>query len=236
MTHDNVVSLAECSASETVEIYERLLRPAFRSDELLSLDEFVAAYTGEESEPSGVLLRDGKPIAAFLGEWYVDHHVLLLAYLAVDPEARGQGAGSCLIDVVVMQLQSMWPDAMVLGEVDDPRVWPGDALTGDARARLRFYERRAARLLPVRYFQPALREDMNRVHGMFLMRLDQGASAPQGDLRQFLVEYFTTCEGPGSLDDPEVAELLGAAEALDINHGLLSLSQWPRMPSPRSEP
>jgi GNAT superfamily N-acetyltransferase len=224
--------LADLSRSELVELYEQVLRPAFRSEELLGLEEVVEGYTGSDAPPNGVLMRDGRPLAVLLTEWYVDRRVLLLSYLAVSEKSRGRGIGSVLADHVAGQVRDMKPPPVALAEVDDPRVWPGDEGTGDAEARLRFYARRGARLVPVSYFQPSLRGPGQRVPGMFLIQLDGTGDVSRELLAQFLQEYFTVCEGPESLADPDVVGLLHEVDALDAHPILPQLTEWRTIPPP----
>jgi GNAT superfamily N-acetyltransferase len=207
-------------------VYARLLIPAFRSDELITLDEMRTAYTASRDDPSCVLVRMGRPIAVMLGEWYADHSVLLLAYLAVAREARGAGAGTRLVQSILPRWYADVPEALVLAEVDDPGAWPEHPDTGDPQARLRFYERHGARLLPMRYFQPSLRAGSPRVKGMFLLRLDNSPGVSSDLLTNFLTEYFTICEGPSAIQDPEVADLLSNAAAIDPNKDPWPVSRW----------
>ncbi|MDD9206930.1 hypothetical protein PU560_10695, partial [Georgenia sp. 10Sc9-8] len=65
-------------------VYRQLLVPAFRPEELISLEELQAAYGPTGSDPSIVVMAGGRPVAVMLGEWYVERHVLLLCYLSVD--------------------------------------------------------------------------------------------------------------------------------------------------------
>lgn len=235
MTTDLRISqLSDLATSQLVEVYDSVLRPAFRSEELMTRESFVGEFASAgDGAPSHVLLEGITPVGVLLTEWYVDRQVLLLAYLAVVPRTRGQGLGTMLTDHLQMQLRQMPVEPIALAEVDDPRAWPGDEATGDAEARLRFYARRGARLVPVHYFQPRLRPGTGagRVHGMLLIRLDQRSTVASGLLRQFLTDYFTACEGAGSLTDPEVVRLLHEVSALDDNAPLPPLSEWPRSPS-----
>lgn len=232
MTASSISRLADLSEAEVNDIYDRLLRRAFRPEELLDLDELVETYTAADPPPHGVLLTAGRPVAVLLSEWYVERRVLLLSYLAVAEESRGQGAGSVLADHLADWLQAAGAQPITVAEVDDPRAWPGDSATGDAEARLRFYERRGARLVPVGYFQPSLSGPGHRVPGMFLIRLDTVPETHAGLLQQFLVEYFSVCEGPGALQDPSVVGLLREVEALgDLGH-LPPLSEWRTTPTP----
>ncbi|WP_068402836.1 GNAT family N-acetyltransferase [Kribbia dieselivorans] len=230
MTSERIVSVADLSTGQATDLYDRVFRPAFRPDELLDRNAFLSAYTGAQAQHSGVLVRQGTPIAAYLTDSYVDGRVVLLTYLAVAPSARGSGAGATLAAHLRTLLGTGGLGALTLAEVDDPRVWPGDEGTGDAVARLRFYARLGARVLPLRYFQPALRSDSDRVHGMFLIRLDAGVGTAKDLVREFLVENVTANEGPAAVQDPEATALLREVDALTPDD-ILPLSQWRRLPS-----
>lgn len=228
----SIVPVAELSKPDIVNIYEQLLQPAFRADELLDFEDLVAYYTGIDAEPSSVLINHGQPIGVLLAERYVDDRLVLLTYLAVAETVRGRGTGSMLMDDLTAKMRLLGTEVITVAEVEDPRVWPGDAKTGNAQARLLFYERRGARLIPVTYFQPRLRESGHRVPGMFLIRVDHVKNFSKELLGQFLVEYFTACEGPETLEDPDTINLLREVEKLDASHALIPLYKWPSMPLP----
>jgi GNAT superfamily N-acetyltransferase len=219
-------TLQELAAEEVLEVYARLLAPTFRPAELMAPHELASMYRAGGSDPSFVLLRDGTPIAVMLGEWYADRHVLLVSYLAVASNARGQRIGSYLLKSVLPGWYAGSPEVLVVTEVDDPRSWPLQPDGIDPEARLKFYERHGARLLPMRYFQPALRADSPRVFGMFLLRLDESPTVPAGVLTKFLTEYFTVSEGIDALRDLAVVELLSNAAAIDIKRDMWQLSRW----------
>ncbi|MFC9336009.1 hypothetical protein [Arthrobacter sp. NPDC057009] len=204
--------------------------PAFRAEELIELDEMLDCYGGTEPEPSAVLVVQDEPQAVVLGEWYREHSVLLMTYLVVTAALRGTGLGSLLLESAMTRWVSGSPGALVLAEVDDPRSWPGDMATGIALDRLRFYGRHGATIIPLQYFQPALRFDSDRVPGMFLLRLDRTEHVRPGILEEFLREYFTVCEGAASLTDSAVASLLRSAAGVDMNRGLWPVNRWEEMP------
>lgn len=216
--------------AETVDlVYDRLLAPVFRPEELLPREDLRATYGPGADSPSAVLLEDGRPAAVMLGEWFLDRRVLLLCYLSVSGQARGAGLGTVLLTTV---LPTWWDAAahppLVLAEVDDPSVWSGDELGGDPRARLRFYERHGAALAPLPYVQPSMRGPGGRVPGMLLLRLGGPPGVSPVPLAELLREYYVRREGPGALDDPDVAPLLARAQEHDPGEWW-EVSRWPEV-------
>ncbi|MET4640011.1 GNAT family N-acetyltransferase [Mycetocola sp. 2940] len=225
------VALSDLEPALVKDVYYRLLVPAFRPEELSTLNEIEETYCGPGTDPSVVVLKDGTPVAVMLGEWYADQRVLLLAYLSVNQRARGLGLGAHLVSEVLTSWCNGKEDVLVLAEVDDPRTWPGSDEAGEPHARLRFYDRWGARVLPVQYFQPSLRPGSPRVEGMLLLRLDKAPSVTGELLAAFLEEYFTVCEGLASLRDPRVAHLLASARDLDLDREAWPISRWAELPT-----
>lgn len=218
-------ALGDCDEATVRAVYEDLLAPVFRPEELLSLEELRRAYGPGGDSPSTVLLDGVRPVAVMLGEWFVGHRVLLLSYLSVSDAARGSGLGTALLTEELPRWWGAAPAPLVLAEVDDPGVWPSEAMGGDPRARLRFYGRHGASLAPLPYVQPSLKGSSDRVPGMLLLRLSEGAGGPAG-LEAFLREYFVACEGSGALDDPEVRALLDRAARCDEADEWWDVSRW----------
>lgn len=228
MTADLVdVTLGDLGEADVARVHDRLLAPTFRPDELLTLHELRRDFTGPAAQPSAVVLADAEPVAVMLGGWFVDHRVLLLTYLAVDPAARGLGLGSRLLRDVLGRWAAQQPGALVLAEVDDPRHWPADGVQGDPVARLRFYGRNGARLVPFPYAQPALRPGARRVDGMLLLRLDRTPGVPGDVLARFLVENAAASDGEEAPPpDPALARAVERARGLDLDAGLLPVERW----------
>ncbi|QGF23058.1 GNAT family N-acetyltransferase [Raineyella fluvialis] len=225
-----ILPLAALTTAEIIAVYDDLLRPSFRREELPSIGDVLRVYAGDHPAPSGVLLRDGRPLGIHLCETYVDGQVLMLSHLAVASSARGGGIGSQLFDHLAGSMAEISPNAVLLAEIDDPRVWPGTPGTGDPVARLQFYGRHGARLLPMAFVQPQLQPGAGRVAGMFLIRLDRHAHPAPDLLARFLTEYYSVYEGPGSLDDPVLRTLLDAAEGVDLDRDLLPIEDWEQLP------
>lgn len=226
------VALSDLEPAVLAEVYHRLLAPAFRPAELMTLAEMREAYGANGTDPSAVMLSGGTPVAVMLGEWYVQGQVLLLAYLSVDKATRSSGLGEHLVRDVLPGWLEGSASVLVLAEVDDPRSWPGSEGTGNPNARLRFYDRQGARVLPVRYFQPSLRLGSPRGEGMLLLRLDWSPGLSSDLLGAFLEEYFTFCEGPKSLADPRVAALVASARSLELDRDASCIDRWAQDPTP----
>ncbi|MDC7122261.1 GNAT family N-acetyltransferase [Cellulomonas fimi] len=218
-------TLADLTPAEVEDVYARLLAPTFRPEELMSLGEVRATFTGPDAQPSDVVLADGRPVGVMLGTWYADRRALLLTYLALDPSSRGLGLGGRLLREVLPRWAAASPGALVLAEVDDPRVWAADATQGDPVARLRFYGRHGARLVPLPYVQPSLSPGAPRVDGMLLLRLDATPGLTGDALAAFLADYYAEAEGPGAVADAQVVRLLDAARALDLD-ALWPVDRW----------
>jgi hypothetical protein len=216
-------------------VHDALLQPAFPSAQLVTLAQLLATYVeSDDPEPSAVVLRGDLPVAVMLAERYVSGRVLLLAYLVVSAHERGSGIGHTLVGNVLPSWRLEPSSSIVLAEVEDPRVHPPHERWGDPAARLRFYGREGARLLPVPYFQPSLRPGSPREPGMLLLELHGGRTMPTKLVTAFLDEYVTLCEGEVALTDGPVVALRAAMAALGSHAELWDVERFPEveLPSP----
>jgi GNAT superfamily N-acetyltransferase len=220
------VPLAALGPEVMEDVYRRLLEPTFPHEELITMQDFISAYGTNASDPSSVMLHADEPVAVMLGEWYVHRRFLLISYMSVLDEVRGLGIGTRFMTSVLPRWMAQSLGAVAIAEVDPPRGQPSYDGTSDPAARLRFYERHGARLVPVQYFQPAIHEDSERVGGMLLLRLDPSRTGSDGALYDFLAEYFARCEGPDALEDPAVKSLLMRARDVDLDSDLWPVSRW----------
>jgi GNAT superfamily N-acetyltransferase len=211
------VDCADARVELTRRFYREILSLYFRPDELMPEDDLVAALTEAGGATVGTMAisADGEMLGGFVSEWYATSRVLLLSYLAIPPERRGQGIGSRLAEVAAPALLSRFDPLLVLAEVEDPRWYHADHNFGDAWARLRLYQRMGAQALPLDYFQPALAAGQARVPHLLLLSFYVHADAlvrpghvDGGIVERFLREYFAGCEGD-AVDAPLEA-LLGA--------------------------
>jgi GNAT superfamily N-acetyltransferase len=213
-----LVEAADVAEPQFRRFYNEVLRLSFRPEELVSVDDLLAACRAERSRVPGILaLVDGGPVGGILGEYYPDSGVLLIAYLAVRRGGRGGGVGATLLAEARRRWQASHRPTLVLAELEGLHS-PSHPGYGDPAARLRFYDRCGARLLPVPYFQPALRPGLPRIPGMLLIGFGAGSDpapdrVPAATVRAFLEEYFTDCEGAANLrTDPDYLALQAAVD------------------------
>ena len=174
----------------------------------------------------------GQPIAGALPVRSPRVDVVLLEYIAVHPDFRGHGIGSALLRAETPRWNQ--DTTLVLAEVEDPRGHQPSQY-GDPTARLRLYDNVGARLLPLRYFQPALRPDVARVPDMLLLALgDRPDEAECSAVVGFLDEYFTGTEGAEAVRrDADYLALRQAASAWPSGRiPLLPLARLGELPTP----
>ncbi|MFK3981001.1 hypothetical protein ACI2K4_11560 [Micromonospora sp. NPDC050397] len=213
-----LVDLADGPLLET--FHRELLATSFVPDQLVTLDDLREQLGAGTLVASVVVDGDGGLLAGLVGEWSPSTRLMLLSYLVVAPGARGTGIGGYLYAEVVEGWRSGYAPCAILAEVESPTHHTGSPAYGDPAARLRFYQRRGARLLDVPYLQPALAPGLARVDGLLLLALhvapelygpdgaDTMASPP---LHQFMVHYFLGTEGEIP-DDPDGSALLAAMD------------------------
>lgn len=134
----------------------------------------------------------------------------LVTYMVVAPTARRQGLGRQLLREATQALLDAGAP-LVLGEVSDPTMH-GE----DASVRLARFQRWGARVLGVRYIQPALSPELGRDRGLVLIALAGEAPLPDaisgGVVRAFVNELYDVTE-QGAPDEtiaiPEVVQLHG---------------------------
>ncbi|WP_158566888.1 GNAT family N-acetyltransferase [Actinomadura craniellae] len=240
MTDDGVV-FAECTEidDDTFDrFYREVLEPAFPPAELSGLEEMRAAFRLPLPGCFGmVALNDGEPIGGALGEYSASSGVLLLAYLAIRPGIRGGGLGGRLLGRALPCWREATKPVVTLAEIEDPRFHRGSEGHGDPTARVRFYERHGARVLPLPYFQPSLGAGLPRVRGMLLICLDPEQTAVPADaLLRFLDEYVEQCEGPEAVrSDPEYGRLRDQLSGGPVEVPLWPLARAGEVPSATGE-
>lgn len=198
------------------ELHDTVLLQSFRPQEYASP---AVIKTGAARPSIIACTADGQVAGGALGHVYPESGVLLLGYLAVRREFRGQGVGSA----IMAALRERWLDAGTLAvlEMDDPRHHAPHPDYGDPEARLRFYGACGVRLLARPYFQPRLRPELPRVYHMFLGVIPPAGTTlpqtmPSAPVSAFLREYFADSEEEASESDPELTRLLAAYRGPDI--------------------
>lgn len=124
----------------------------------------------------------------------------LITYMVIAPAARRQGLGKRLQRDAAATLFAAGAPA-VFGEVNDPRR-AGDGIDeplDDMWRRLERNQAWGARVVDVRYVQPALAEGLGRDHGLCLIALAGGPPLPpvmSGEIvRDFIDELYAITEG-----------------------------------------
>jgi GNAT superfamily N-acetyltransferase len=198
------------------ELHDTVLLRSFRPQEYVSP---TVIKTGAGRPAIIACTAGGQVAGGALGHVYPSSGVLLLGYLAVRREFRGQGVGTA----IMAALRERWLNGSPLAvlEMDDPRYHAPHPDYGDPEARLRFYGACGVRLLARPYFQPRLRPELSRVHHMFLGVIPPAGTTlpdtiPVAPVSAFLREYFADCEGEISEGDPELTRLLAAYRGPDI--------------------
>ncbi|MBT0993923.1 GNAT family N-acetyltransferase [Cellulomonas sp. DKR-3] len=197
---------ATSSPDDLARVHADVLQPSFPSDELADL-AVLQHLLAHGRLRLVVAEQHGALLGAAIAEWSPATGILLLAHLAVAPGGRGGGVGGALLDAAVEAWRAELDPWLVLAEVEDPAVHAGSPEHGDPVARLRFYRRRGARVVPVPYVQPAMRPGGPRVGGLLLLALcasgdrlagveaDGTWLVPTAPLRAFLESYFASSEG-----------------------------------------
>lgn len=219
--------------------YHDLLLPAFIPEELGSLQGLIDGVT--HGDAIVTVVRDGAEITgAAVGEWFPTSRVMLLAYLAVAPNARSGGVGSRLLRETLALWEERYSPVLVIAEVEHPGFHGSDPGRGDPAARLRFYDRFGAKLIDMPYFQPALRPGSKRVTGLLLLLLaarrgviDASGTILAGrtPLVEALREYSRDFQLPPVDESPEV---IGLTDALfgEAPVRLLPVSAYDRVRFP----
>jgi GNAT superfamily N-acetyltransferase len=226
--HDDEIGLLE-------QLYEEVLVPSFPADEL---DERWWREP-ENRRPTLTIVAlapDDSIVGGVVGEWYAAERILLIAYLAVRREARGDRVGTALMGAAADRWYGRFEPLVVLGELRDPRHHPNDEY---AAIRIHFYDRLGAKVLAVPYFQPRLRPTGPRVYHMLLAAfhvspeaLSRPDAVDAAVLAAFLDRYVLECEGEAALvGDPAVRWLRGFFTT-DREIPLLALGRYREVPDP----
>ena len=200
------------------EFYRTVIAPNFAPGELLTEAELISGLRSGRSRVLIAVAAGGAMLGGAVGDFFPRSNVMLLSYLAVLGNGRGQGIGATVLQAAKQAWTEELSPRLILLEVEDPREFTGSAAFGDPAARVRFYERHGVRALPLPYMQPALGPGTARVPGLMLM-VAGGTDAPADagavdgkPVASFLAEYFEESEGPAQPDDTELSLLLAACD------------------------
>jgi hypothetical protein len=199
----------ELSVESVGQFYDEILIPSFPANELMARTSFRDGF--DCGSLDGVFALDSRDrvVGGVVVELFPVSRVLLVAYIAVRSDLRGNGIGKGIIEVARRALVFDPYPLLVVAEVEHPGHYSKSAL-GDPAARIRLFAAMGAELLSLPYFQPRLYADAERVENLMLVAfyvdesalvaLDFGPAgvrrAVQGDVvDQFLVEYFSRAEG-----------------------------------------
>jgi GNAT superfamily N-acetyltransferase len=151
---------------------------------------------------AGTALRDParrQILGGIVFERYPRSGCGLVTYLVIAPAARRQGLGKRLQREAALQLFAAGAP-IVLGELNDPRrpSHTGESVE-DKWRRLERNQAWGARVLDVRYIQPALAPGLARDDGLCLIALagpqPLPATLPGAIVRAFVVELYAVTEG-----------------------------------------
>ncbi|MBA2543815.1 MAG: GNAT family N-acetyltransferase [Deltaproteobacteria bacterium] len=149
------------------------------------------------------LALDGEAIAGgIVYERYPRTGCGLVTYMTVATAHRRHGLGERLLKAAATSLYERGAP-FVLGEVNDPERATHEH-AAEASARLRRFQRWDARVIDVRYVQPALGEDLVRDRDLVLLVLPPVPPTISGiTLRAFLDEFYEATER--TPPDPEIS-------------------------------
>ena len=158
----------EASGPELAAVYADILSPSFPPHELMTLERLTDEV--ENGTTSVRVVRDdaGNLAGTAIATWYLEARVLLIDYLALRPGQRGEGLGGALLNSSIDAWAAHYDPCIVIAEVEHPDAHDAHPQHDDPEARLRFYARQGARLLPLPYFTPGVGEGAVRVGGMML--------------------------------------------------------------------
>jgi GNAT superfamily N-acetyltransferase len=183
-------------SAEDRELLERFYRDLYLPEfaaQREPLEAWLAALDGEGGYRMFVrVVLDGDAILGGVTyELYPESGCGFVTYMVVTREARRRGFGRRLLFGASEHLVELGARA-VLGEVNDPRL--GSRLGGEWE-RLERFQRWGARVLDVRYVQPALGPGLERDRGLVLIALPPTAAELDGEvLRRFVRELHAVTE------------------------------------------
>jgi hypothetical protein len=209
--------VTELSADDErlVHLYVEVFVPSFPADELVSL-QFIQGGIRAGNTRVCAATDHGAVVAGAMVEWTESSGVLLLSYMAVAGSGRSQGIGGQLYRYILTEWVPTYDPCIYVAEVEHPDGHGTSAAHGDPLRRLHFYGSQGARVLVAPYYQPALRDDAERIYGMLLLVLHVHSEfSPTRNLvdgkplRQWFTDYLEETEG-GVGSDAVTTSLMAA--------------------------
>jgi GNAT superfamily N-acetyltransferase len=213
-------------------IYQDLLEPSFPSTELLPRGAFLQQV--RDGDLDALVARDGDTACGVIVGERVGSTVLI-AWLAVGADRRGQGIGSALLTAGIER----WirePDVeLVLAEIERPDLHLTDEAFGDPRRRVGFYARGGAAALALPYYQPPIAAGMPRVRGLILTIVASATCEPVPRMLdaaevEAVQSYLLATLGPAAHADEETARIHRAARAAE-GIRLIDLNDYREIPT-----
>ena len=141
-----MLNLKVLNEAEIAALYEASMRRDFPPSELKSLSAILNMLRRNSYDVLGAY--DGESLLAYALMYRPQEgRIVLLDYLAVEPEWRNRGIGSMLLH----QLQEYYRETadVLMVECERPKAAPDEA---EARKRIRFYTKAGAKLTSARIF------------------------------------------------------------------------------------
>lgn len=193
-----------------------------------SREKWIETLATEDKEYTleFIVARNGREVAGGIALEYYPHSACgLLTFVFVREHYRDRNIGRALVDRAHKHLRSGKPLHYLFAEVEDPeRVEEGRIKSAiDPGLRLRILARLGARVIPIRYIQPALGPGQRPAEHLLLL-----AMAPYGatsiDRRRlvvFLREFYSSLDV--SADDADALLEVAFAGVTDEHIPLLPL-------------
>ncbi len=210
-------AVEEASGPQLTDVHADILTPSFPPHELMTLERLTDEVENGTTSVRVVRDESGELAGTVIGTWYPEARVLLIDYLALRPGQRGGGLGGALLSTSLEAWAAQYDPCIILAEVEHPDHHDAHPQHGDPEARLRFYARQGARLLPLPYFTPGVGEGAVRVGGMMLTVLHAHPTLLGDDDDEIASEPIATVlhlqAGDGETHDDARTELIAVAAA-----------------------
>ena len=207
----------EASVPELPAVHADILTPVLSAHELMTLERLTDEVLHGDTSVRVVRDDEGNLAGTAIATWYLEARVLLIDYLALRPGQRGGGLGGALLSSSVDAWAEQYDPCIVIAEVEHPDHHDAHPQHGDPEARLRFYARQGARLLPLPYFTPGVGDGKPRTGGMMLAVLHAHPTLLGDDANEIDSEPIATVlhlqAGDADTHDAARTELIAAAAA-----------------------